>query len=343
MRKPLSLLASAVLSIGLVASAHAADLKMAYDADPVSLDPHEQLSGGTLELSHMIFDPLVRWKRDLSFEPRLAESWEQVDDTTMRFKLRQGVKFHSGNDFTAKDVVFTFNRLKESPDFKGVFSAFKEAKAVDDYTVDLVTDKPFPLVLHNATYIFPMDSQFYSGDDENGKPKDALTKHGDAYASTHASGTGPFTVASREQGVKVEFSRFDGYWDKESPGNVDKIVLTPIKEDATRVAALLSGDVDFIKPVPPTDHERIKENDKVDLITMSGTRIIMFQLNQERVEHFKNPKVRQAIAYAVNQEGIADKIMKGFATPAAQFSPKGYLGHNEALTPRFDLDKAKEL
>ncbi|MEZ5447679.1 MAG: ABC transporter substrate-binding protein, partial [Thiolinea sp.] len=142
MRKPLSLLASAVLSIGLIASVHAADLKMAYDADPVSLDPHEQLSGGTLELSHMIFDPLVRWKRDLSFEPRLAESWEQVDDTTMRFKLRQGVKFHSGNDFTAKDVVFTFNRLKESPDFKGVFSAFKEAKAVDDYTVDLVTDKP---------------------------------------------------------------------------------------------------------------------------------------------------------------------------------------------------------
>jgi peptide/nickel transport system substrate-binding protein len=343
MRKSLSVLAAAVLSVGLMGSLNAATLKMAYDADPVSLDPHEQLSGGTLQMSHMIFDPLIRWSKDLSFEPRLAEKWEQVDDTTMRFHLRKGVKFHSGNDFTAADVVFTFNRLKDSPDFKGVFSAFKEAKAVDDHTVDLITDKPFPLVLHNSTYIFPMDSKFYSGEDENGKPKDALVKHGDAFASTHASGTGPYTVTSREQGVKVEFARNGSYWDENSPGNVDKIVLTPIKEDPTRVAALLSGDVDFIAPVPPTDHERISANDKVNLITMSGTRIITFQMNQERVEHFKNPKVRQAIVYAVNQEGIADKIMKGFATPGAQFSPKGYLGHNEALTPRFDLDKAKAL
>ncbi|PIE00008.1 MAG: nickel/dipeptide/oligopeptide ABC transporter substrate-binding protein [Thiothrix nivea] len=343
MRKTLSALAAALLSVGLMGSLNAATLKMAYDADPVSLDPHEQLSGGTLQMSHMIFDPLVRWTKDLSFEPRLAEKWEQVDDTTMRFHLRKGVKFHSGNGFTADDVVFTFNRLKDSPDFKGIFSAFKEAKAVDDYTVDLITEKPFPLILHNATYIFPMDSKFYSGKDENGKPKDALVKHGDAFASTHASGTGPFTVTDREQGVKVEFARNDNYWDKKSPGNVDKITLTPIKEDPTRVAALLSGDVDFIAPVPPTDHERIKDNDKVDLITLPGTRIITFQLNQDRVEHFKNPKVRQAIAYAINQEGIAKKIMKGFATPAAQFSPKGYLGHNESLTPRFDLDKAKAL
>lgn len=343
MRKSLSVLAAAVLGVSLMGSLNAATLKMAYDADPVSLDPHEQLSGGTLQMSHMVFDPLVRWGKDLSFEPRLAEKWEQVDDTTMRFHLRKGVKFHSGNDFTAADVIFTFNRLKESPDFKGVFSAFKEAKAVDDHTVDLVTEKPFPLVLHNATYIFPMDSQFYTGEDENGKPKDALTKHGDAFASTNVSGTGPYTVTSREQGVKVEFARNKDYWDKESPGNVDNIVLTPIKEDPTRVAALLSGDVDFIAPVPPTDHERIASNDKVDLITMGGTRIITFQMNQERVEHFKNPKVRQAIVYAINQEGIAEKIMKGFATPGAQFSPTGYLGHNEALTPRFDLDKAKAL
>lgn len=343
MRKLLSLLFATTLSMGVTLSASAADLKMAYDADPVSLDPHEQLSGGTLQLSHMIFDPLIRWTQDFTFEPRLAESWEQVDDTTTRFKLRKGVKFHSGNEFTAKDVVFTVNRLKESPDFKGIFAPFKEAKAVDDYTVELITEKPFPLVLNSATYIFPMDSAFYSGEDENGKPKDALVKHGDAYASTHASGTGPFIVTSREQGVKVEFERFKDYWDTASPGNVDKITLTPIKEDATRVAALLSGDVDFIAPVPPSDHERIANDDKVDLITMPGTRIITFQLNQDRVEHLKNPKVRQAIVYAINNDGIVKKILKGFGTTAGQLSPKGYLGHNEALTPRFDLDKAKEL
>lgn len=343
MNKRLTLLASAILSLGMIATAPAETLKMAYDADPVSMDPQEQLSGGTLQLSHMTFDPLVRWGKDLSFEPRLAEKWERIDENTMRFFLRKGVKFHSGNDMTAKDVLFTFNRLKESPDFKGVFASFKEAKIIDDHTIDLVTEKPFPLVLHNATYIFPMDSAFYTGKDANGKEKDAIVKAGDSFASRNISGTGPFTVTSREQGVKVEFARNADYWDKESKGNVSKIVMTPIKEDPTRVAALLSGDVDFIAPVPPNDHARIKASDKVDLITMGGTRIITFQLNQERVEAFKNPKVRLAINYAINQQGIVDKIMKGFATAGAQNSPIGYLGHNAALTPRYDVAKAKEL
>ncbi|OPX54461.1 peptide/nickel transport system substrate-binding protein [Oceanospirillum multiglobuliferum] len=343
MKKTVSLFAGAVLSLGLMTGAQAATLKMAYDADPVSLDPHEQLSGGTLQLSHMTFDPLVRWDRKLGFEARLAEKWERVDPLTMRFHLRKGVKFHSGNDFTAKDVAFTFERLRESPDFKGVFAPFSGIKVVDDYTIELKTAEPFPLVLNNVTYLFPMDSKFYSGKDENGEDKAKLIKHGNSFASRNMSGTGPFTVSYREQGVRVEFERNSGYWDTKSPGNVDKIVLTPIKEAPTRVAALLSGDVDFIAPVPPTDHERIQGNKKVDLVTMGGTRIITFQMNQNRVEAFKDARVRQAVAYAINQQGIVKKIMKGFATPAAQMSPWGYLGHNAALKPRFDLAKAKQL
>ena len=343
-KKALHYLAGAALSLGLIASpVMAADLKVAYDADPVSLDPHEQLSGGTLQLSHMVFDPLVRWTKDLTFEPRLAEKWERIDDRTVRFYLRKGVKFHSGNTMTAKDVVWTFNRLRNSPDFKGIFEPFEAAKQVDDYTVDLVTKNPFPLVLNNATYIFPMDSAFYSGTDENGNPKDAIVKHGNSFASRHVSGTGPYTITYREQGVRVEFARFKDYWDKASKGNVDHMTLTPIKEDPTRVAALLSGDVDFIAPVPPNDLERIRKSDKAKLVTMSGTRIIMFQMNQNRRPEFKDVRVRQAINYAVNQVGIVKKIMKGFATPAAQMSPKGYLGHNPDLKPRFDLKKAKQL
>ena len=342
MKKTASIFAGALLAFSM-ASAQAATLKMAYDADPVSLDPYEQLSGGTLQLSHMTYDPLVRWDRNLGFEPRLAESWERIDQNTMRFHLRKGVKFHSGNEFTAKDVAFTFKRLQESPDFKGVFAPFKALNVIDDYTVDMVTTDPFPLILNNATYLFPMDSAYFTGEDENGKPKDLLVKHGDSFASRNISGTGPYTVTYREQGVKMEFQRNPSYWDTKSPGNVDNIVLTPIKEAPTRVAALLSGDVDFIAPVPPTDHERIKENDKVDLVTMSGTRIITFQMNQNRVEAFKDARVRLAINYAINQEGIVQKIMKDFATPAAQFSPKGYLGYNDSLKPRFDLKKAKEL
>ncbi len=343
MKKTTTLLASAVLSLGLMSTVQAQTLKMAYDSDPVSMDPYEQLSGATLQLSHLTFDPLVRWDQNFNFEPRLAEKWERIDALTMRFHLRKGVKFHSGNEFTAKDVVFSFNRLSKSADFKGIFAPFKEVKIVDEYTVDLVSNEPFPLVLNNMTYLFPMDSKFYSGTDEAGKPKDAMVKHGNSFASRHISGTGPYTVTYREQGVKMEFARNADYWDKKSPGNVDKIVLTPIKEGPTRVAALLSGDVDFIAPVPPTDHKRIDTSDKVDLVTMGGTRIITFQLNQERVEAFKDARVRLAINYAINQKGIVKKIMKGFATPAAQFSPKGYLGHNDALQPRYNIKKAKQL
>ncbi len=342
-KKTFNLLVVMILGFGLFSPVTAETLKISYDADPVTLDPHEQLSGGMLQFSHMVFDPLVRWDRSMGFEPRLAESWERVNETTMRFTLRKGVLFHSGNKLTSKDVKFTFDRIKESPDFKAIFTQFETVNIIDDHTFDIVTKGPFPLVLNNATYIFPMDSQFYSGKDAGGNDKSQIIKHGDSFASTNVSGTGPYTVSSREQGVRVEFDRNSNYWDKDSVSNLTKVVLTPIKEAPTRVAALLAGDVDFIMPVPPTDHGRINDSKKVDLVTMSGTRIITLQMNQERVEAFKDVRVRQAIAYAINQEGIVKKIMKGFATPAAQMSPEGYLGHNTVLKPRYDLNKAKQL
>lgn len=342
MKRLLVFLGAAVMAVVLASGVHAKTLKMAYDADPVSLDPHEQLSGGTLQLSHMVFDPLVRWNKDLGFDARLAESWERVDDLTMRFKIRNGVRFHSGNMLTAKDVKWTFERLKASDDFKAIFSKMT-MNTVDHFTVEIVTDGPFPLVLHNATYIFPMDSEFYSGTDANGKDKGAIVKHGDSFASKNVSGTGPFTITSREQGVKVEFARNATYWDTASKGNVSKIVFTPIKEAPTRVAALLSGDVDFIAPVPPTDLDRVRENAGTELITMSGTRIITFQMDQNRKQELKNPKVRQAIVHAINNDGIVQKIMKGFGTAAAQMSPKGYLGYNGSLKPRYDLARAQQL
>lgn len=331
------------VSMALAFGAHAETLKVAYDADPVSLDPYEQLSGGTLQLSHMVFDPLIRLTKDLEFEGRLAESWEQINPTTTRFKLREGVKFHSGNTMTAADVKWSFDRLRESPDFKGIFNLFTAANVIDDYTIDLVTSEPYPLVLHTATYIFPMDRVFYTGEDENGNDKSAIVKHGDSFASRNISGTGPYIITQREQGVKVVFDRFDDYWDTTNPGNVSKIILTPIKEAPTRVAALLSGDVDFISPVPPTDLARIEKDEGTDLITLPGTRIITFQMNQERVEAFKDVRVRKAIDYAINNAAIVERIMRGFGTVGAQASPLGYLGHNSALLVRYDLEKAKAL
>lgn len=316
-------------------------LKVAMDADPVSLDPQVQLSGGMLQYSHMVFDSLVRYSKDMKFEPRLAEKWERIDDNTMRFHLRKGVRFHSGNEFTAEDVVFSVDRLKKSEDFKGLFEPFVGAKAVDAHTVDLITKKPYGLVLNMATYIFPMDKKFYTGTDDKGKPKDMILKTDYSFANVNESGTGPYVVTTREQGVKVVFTRFADYWDHN--GNVEEIVLTPIKNDATRVAALLSGDVDFIMPVPPQDLDRIKSTDGLQLVTMAGSRIITFQLNGERNPALADPKVRLAMAYAYDNQGVVEKIMKGFATAAGQMSPEGLAGYNPSLTPRYDLEKAKAL
>jgi peptide/nickel transport system substrate-binding protein len=336
--------AALVVSVGLLSAGQALagkSIKIAFDSDPVSLDPHVQLSGGMVHYSHMVFDPLIRWTQDMAFEGRLATKWERIDDLTMRFHLRKGVKFHSGNPFTAKDVAWTLDRLKKSQDYKALFEPFTKPVIVDDYTIDIKTAKPYPLVLNMCTYIFPMDSAFYTGTDDKGLPKDAIVKTQYSFANVNESGTGKYQVTYREQGVKMVFTKFPEYWD--NAGNVDEIVLTPIKNDATRVAALLSGDVDFIMPVPPQDYARVEGNGDLKLVTMSGSRIITLQMNQKRRPEFQNKKVRQAMVYAINNAGIVDKIMKGTASVAGQQAPEGFAGYKADLTPRYDLAKAKQL
>ncbi|PMR70659.1 ABC transporter substrate-binding protein [Halomonas heilongjiangensis] len=337
------MIGAAAASALLPASVSAETLRIGYSADPETLDLHEQLSGGMLRLSHLAFDPLVRWTKDFDFEPRLASDWEQVDETTLRMTLREGVTFHTGNAFTAEDVVWTIERLQQSPDYRAIFEPIAEAHAVDAHTLEITTHEPYPLLLNLATYIFPLDREFYTGTTDTGQDKAQIVKAGNSFASRHLSGTGPFVVTERRQGVRVEFERFADYWDEGSEGNVSRIVLTPIAENAARVAALLSGGVDFIDAVPPNDLDRVRQAQGVDLVEISGTRIIGFQLNEERVEAFRDPRVRQAVAYAINQEGIADRLMRGFATPAAQFSPSGYSGHNPELPPRYDLERAGQL
>ena len=190
---------AAVTAAALALAAGAAEaktLKMAYDADPVTLDIHEQLSGGVLQLSHMVCDPLVRWNKDLGFDGRLAEKWERQDGTTVRFFLRKGVKFHSGREMTADDVVWTLNRLKKKPRLQGHLRPVQgNEEGRRPHRRRQVTDGPFPLVIHNATYIFPLDSKFYEG-----KRRDRQST-ATRFASKNISCTGPFTVASRASRV----------------------------------------------------------------------------------------------------------------------------------------------
>ncbi|MBV7434647.1 ABC transporter substrate-binding protein [Cardiobacteriaceae bacterium TAE3-ERU3] len=338
MKKKLLTLA---LTSTLISTIHAAELTIAFDADPVSLDPQEHLSQDTMQMANWLFDPLVRLDHELNIIPALAESWEQISPTVTRFHLRKGVTFHSGNPFTADDVIFTFNRIRTSGDFKGLFSAYEGIEKVDDYTVDFITKQPYPLVLANMRTLFIMDKDFYSGEDEQGKDKSRIEKSTGTFASVNASGTGAFTIESRQQGVKSVYVKNPNYWDE--TGNIDKFTFVPIKENATRIAALLSGDVDWIYPVPPTDLERVDAAQDFTLYSIPSDRIITLQLNQKVVEPFKDKRVRQAVIYAINNPAITERILRGYAEPAAQNSPQGYSGHNDSLEPRYDLEKAKQL
>lgn len=315
--------------------------RVATASDPESLDPQMQLSGPLIAYAHWVFDPLVRWTQDMKFEPRLAEKWKQINPTTMRFHLRKGVKFHSGNPFTAKDVAWTLERLKKSTDFKGLFTKFAEAKVIDDYTIDIITKEPYALVMNLATYIFPMDSVFYSGVDEHGLQKDIINKIGYSFANDNVSGTGPYTVLDREHGIKLVLEANKNYWGKK--GNVDRLELIPIKTEATRIAAILNGDVDFMYPVPVQDYDQLKKNPEIELITMASPRIITMQLNQKRRTELANPKVREALIAATDTEGIVAKIMKGYTTTTQQQANENYPGHDPNLKPRYNLERAKSL
>ena len=315
--------------------------KLAVASDVTSLDPHVQLSEETIQYSHWVFDPLVRWTKDMKIEARLAERWEQTSPTTWRFYLRKGVKFHSGNDFTAKDVVWSLERLKKAPDYKGLFEPFSEAKVVNDTTVDIMTHKPYGLVLNMMTYLFPMDSKFYTGTDASGQPKDAVNKTGPSFANLNASGTGPFKVVARQQDVEMTLEAHPQYWGQR--GNVKTLRITPIKNDATRVASLLSRASDMIMPVPTQDYERLKKNNQIQLVTMNSTRIITIQMNEKTNKALADKRVREAIICATDNEAIVRTIMRGFTKAATQQIPEGMNGYDPTLKPRYDLARAKQL
>lgn len=316
-------------------------MKLALASDVTSLDPHVQLSEETIAYSHWVFDPLVRWDKNNKIVPHLAKSWEQVSPTTMRFHLQEGVKFHSGNDMTAKDVVWTLNRLRESTEYKALYEPFTEATIVDDHTVDLNTVRPYGLILNMATYIFVMDSQFYTGVDASGQDKAFINKTGPSFANTNVSGSGPFKVESREQGVRMVLKAFPEYWGNH--GNIGTLDILTVKNDATRVASLLSGTVDMILPVPTQDYDRMDKEKNIQLVTMSSTRIITVQLNQKRNEALANPKVREAIIAATDNSAISKVIMKGYSEVASQQPPAHMPGHNSTLGARYDLNRAKAL
>lgn len=329
-------------------------LKFAASGDAASLDPYAYYTTFTSGFLQNVYEPLVRYNKKLKFEPALATSWKRTSPTTWQFKLRQGVKFHNGNPFTADDVVASLNRARaDNSPFIVATSAIKDVVKVDDYTVDIHLDGPYPVILNDLAGVVILDKEWMEANDtlRPVNPK----KGEESYATTNANGTGPFMIQSRRPDTETVFVVNPGWWDKPEH-NLDKIIFTPIKSAATRVAALLSGEVDLVMEAPLQDLARIEGAAGLKVLKGKDLRVMFFGLNQGAAElnsssvKGKNPlgdvRVRKALFQAIDINTLNKKIMRGTATPAGILVAREIQGYDPALASRaasFDVAAAKKL
>ncbi len=345
------MLSAAVLGTGLTA-ASAETLRWARVGDALTLDPHSANEGPTSTLLHHVYETLVRRNTDGSLAPRLATEWfiHPDDPTVWVFKLREGVKFHDGADFTAEDVVASVTRVtSETSDFKGLHTAVAGAEAVDDYTVHIKLNGPSPLYVQNLTNFFIMDKGWIEA---NGVQTPQDFKAGEEkFTVRNTNGTGPYTLVSRDPEVRTVLALNPNHWDA-TPA-VTEIIYTPIKEAATRVAALLSGEVDFVQDVPVQDIERLSNTAGIAVSTGAENRTIFFSYDMSSDSlislpgdnPFKKPQVREAMALALDRDAIRQVVMRGQSVPGAQNVPPFVNGHDAALDAYGapDYDRAKAL
>ena len=333
--------------------AFAETLRWSFQGDVATLDPYAHTESFTSNFLHHIYEPLVRRDRDLAFEPALATSWELVEPTVWRFKLRPGVTFHDGAPFTADDVVASIERITH-PDAraKGNLRAVTGIKKVDDMTVDIETDGPYPLLLNDLNGVYMMDAEWLKAHDA--LLPGNLTTGKTTYASDHTNGTGPFKLESYRPDQKTVLTNNEGWWD-EPEHNLTRIEFTPIKSDATRVAALLSGEIDLMFPAPLQDIARINNAPGFEVMEEPSLRVIFFGLNQKDEElhdsdiegrnPLRDPRVRQALWMGINSELLTQKIMRGKARVAGLLVAPQIPGYQANLDerPPYDPDAAKKL
>lgn len=349
-----TLLATTILLSG-TAYANAETLRWARAGDALTLDPHAQNEGPTSGLAHQIMEPLVMRDMAGKIVPALATEWapSKDDPNVWKFKLREGVKFHDGSEFDSEDVVFSFNRaMTKDSDYKELLASVKEVRADGKHGFDIVTNGPNPIMPSNLTNLFVMDKQW---SEKNNAVKVQDYEGGeDTFAAKNANGTGPYQLVSREPDAKTVLKINDAYWGKgEFPMEVTEIIYTPIQNQATRVAALLSGEVDFIQDVPVQDLKRVNDADGLQVKTAPQNRVIFFGMNQgdadlkaddvEGKNPFADKNVRQAMIMAINRDAIKKVVMRDQSIPAGVISPPFVNGWTKELdaVPAMDLDKAK--
>ena len=348
---------TAVLMATTTVAASAETLRWARAGDALTLDPHAQNEGPTSALAHQIMETLVMRNHEGELVASLATEWNPSEENPniWVFKLREGVSYHDGSAFTAEDVVFSLNRaMTEDSDYKELLASVKEVRADGDYTIEIETDGPNPIMPNNLTNMFIMDKTWAEAN--NAVKVQDYEGGEDTYAAKNANGTGAYKLVSREPDVKTVLAANENYWGKgEFPLEITEIVYTPIQNPATRVAALLSGEVDFIQDVPVQDLARVNDTDGLEVRTAPQNRVIFFGMNMgdadlknDNVEG-KNPfadvRVRKAMNLAINRDAIKQVVMRGQSAPAGMIAPPFVNGWNEAMdgASKTDIDAAKAL
>jgi len=344
-----------VALLGLAFGVSAQTLRWAGQGDPQTMDPHSQNETLTNNVNSQIYERLTRRDAKLALVPGLAASWSQTGPLTWRFKLRPGVKFHDGTPLTADDVVFSMQRAKEPTSQIAVYAnAVGVPKRIDDLTVDFQLTAFDPIFLQHIDQLWIM-SRKWCETNRVTRPLDFKNKE-ESFAATHANGTGPFMLVSRQPGIKTVLKRNPNWWNK-FDGNVQEVVFTPIASDATRLAALVSGEVDLVNDPAPRDVARLRNTPGVKVIDGPENRLVFIGMDQARDKllygkvpgdrnPFKDQRVRRALYQAIDIEALKTKLMAGQSVPTGGLTPSSDASFDDpALQTRlaFDLAAARKL
>jgi peptide/nickel transport system substrate-binding protein len=348
-------LVAAVAAVALLGAqpSSAKTFKWANDGDVNSLDPYARNETFLLSFNANFYEPLFRRSRELKLEPALAVKVEMPSPTLWRWTLRQGVKFHDGSPFTADDVVFSYKRaVGKGSNVAGNFTSMKEVRKVDDFTVEIETKYPDPLLNDKLAQIGIMSKIW--AEKNNALETADMTKNEENFATRNANGTGPFMLKVREPDVKTVLVPNPNWWDKPEH-NLTEVIFQRVANDATRVAALLSGEIDMIYTVPPQDVERIRKTSGRRVLEGPETRIVFLGFNQQLDElpdtsvkgknPFKDKRVREALYRAIDIEAIKRTVMRGQARPTALMVGQGLNGYDAQMDvrPKYDPELAKKL
>ena len=341
----------------LPATAQAKTLRFASAFDPQTMDPHALALLYQTRVVTQIYESLVNRGKDFKLEPSLATSWEMTSATTWRFKLRPGVKFHDGAPFTAEDAVFSIERaLDKASQRKNQMLGISGAKKVDANTIDVTTAAP-DAVLPEKLWLIGMMSKPWCEKNNVTKPQDYNAKQ-ETFAVRNANGTGPFMLVRYEADVRTQLKSNPTWWGRSTPalaaqfggGNVEEVLYQVIQSDATRLAALQSGQVDFVIDPPFQDLARLKADKTLKVSQADDIGTQYFALNQHSAElpgsdvkgrnPFKDVRVRRAVQLAIDTNLIVKQVLRGEGTVTGSFFSPLIDGHLPEFEPRPKADAA---